>query len=130
MGYSSPLSFEIDPALVSVSFIPADGSEALKLLVKGEPEQVDEVRAKEILLAEDLEIRVELGMGEERATYWTCDLSREYIEINAGSSFLLFSCRPDTSQIIAHSEPLTMRLYHCSHKKHNHIVNPLTFARN
>jgi glutamate N-acetyltransferase / amino-acid N-acetyltransferase len=35
------------------------------LLVNGEPEIVDEVRAKEILSAEDLEIRVELGLGSE-----------------------------------------------------------------
>jgi glutamate N-acetyltransferase/amino-acid N-acetyltransferase len=57
----------------------------LKLLIGGEPEQVDEKRAKEILEMEDLEIRIELGLGDESATYWTCDLSHEYISINAGS---------------------------------------------
>jgi hypothetical protein len=62
-----------------------DGSAELKLLVNGEPEQVDEARASEILKDEDLEIKVELGLGEESATYWTCDLSHEYISINAGS---------------------------------------------
>jgi glutamate N-acetyltransferase/amino-acid N-acetyltransferase len=36
---------------------------------------VDEDRAKEILQKEDLEIRVELGMGNEEASYWTCDFS-------------------------------------------------------
>ena len=56
----------------------------IKLLVAGEPEQVDEVRASEILQSEDLEIRIDLGLGEESATYWTCDLSYEYISINAG----------------------------------------------
>lgn len=70
-----------------------DGSAELKLLVNGEPEQVDEVRASEILKDEDLEIKVELGLGEESATYWTCDLSHEYISINAGESCLL-SMRP------------------------------------
>lgn len=35
---------------------------------------------------EDLEIQVELGLGDESATYWTCDLSHEYIAINAGAS--------------------------------------------
>ncbi|GAA6036818.1 hypothetical protein JCM8097_003493 [Rhodosporidiobolus ruineniae] len=83
VGYSSPLSFSIDPSRVSVSFIPTDGSAELKLLVNGEPENVDEERAAQILREEDLEIRVELGMGEEKATYWTCDLSHEYISINA-----------------------------------------------
>ncbi|ORY69129.1 arginine biosynthesis protein ArgJ [Leucosporidium creatinivorum] len=85
VGYSQP-NFEIDPTKVSVSFVPVDGSAELKLLVNGEPEQVDEVRASEILKDEDLEIKVELGLGEESATYWTCDLSHEYISINAGES--------------------------------------------
>lgn len=67
-----------------MSFIPTDGSAELKLLVKGEPEVVDEERASEILKDEDLEIRIELGLGEQSATYWTCDLSHEYIAINAG----------------------------------------------
>ncbi|GAA5849364.1 hypothetical protein JCM8547_006526 [Rhodosporidiobolus lusitaniae] len=83
VGYTSPLSFTIDPTKVSVSFIPQDGSKELKLLVNGEPENVDEERAAEILKEEDLEIRIELGLGEEKATYWTCDLSHEYISINA-----------------------------------------------
>ena len=74
---------EIDPKKVSVSFIPMDGSAPLKLLHLGEPEQVDEVRASEILKMEDLEIRVELNLGKEATSYWTCDLSHEYISINA-----------------------------------------------
>ena len=72
---SVPLSAPLDPNRVSVSFIPTDGSPVLPLLVNGEPENVDEVRAKEILSAEDLEVRVELGLGSENAKYWTCDFS-------------------------------------------------------
>ncbi|GAA5832569.1 hypothetical protein JCM11251_001372 [Rhodosporidiobolus azoricus] len=83
VGYSSPLSFSIDPTKVSVSFVPQDGTNELKLLVGGEPENVDEERAAQILKEEELEVRIELGMGEEEATYWTCDLSHEYISINA-----------------------------------------------
>ncbi|KAF9438738.1 hypothetical protein BGZ76_005257 [Entomortierella beljakovae] len=81
VGYSGVA--EIDPKKVSVSFIPTDNSEPLKLLVNGEPEQVDEARASEILKMEDLEIRVELNLGSEKTAYWTCDLSHEYISINA-----------------------------------------------
>ncbi|KAI0255690.1 arginine biosynthesis ArgJ [Lactifluus subvellereus] len=79
---SVPLSAPLDPTRVSVSFIPTDGSPVLPLLVNGEPEDVDEVRAKEILSAEDLEVRVELGLGSESAKYWTCDFSYEYVRIN------------------------------------------------
>ncbi|KAI9882707.1 MAG: Pyridoxal 5'-phosphate synthase subunit snz1 [Watsoniomyces obsoletus] len=50
----------IIPEQTSVSFIPCDGSEELKLLVNGEPQKVDEERAKEILEQEDLEIKVRL----------------------------------------------------------------------
>ena len=72
---SVPLSAPLDPSRMSVSFVPTDGSPVLPLLVNGEPENVDEVRAKEILSAEDLEIRIELGLGSESAKYWTCDFS-------------------------------------------------------
>jgi glutamate N-acetyltransferase/amino-acid N-acetyltransferase len=64
---------DIVPEKTSVSFIPTDGSPELKLLVNGEPESVDEVRAAEILEHEDLEILVRLGGGTEEAVYWTCD---------------------------------------------------------
>ncbi|KAF9403987.1 hypothetical protein BGZ94_004429 [Podila epigama] len=81
VGYSGVQG--IDPKKVSVSFVPMDKSEPLKLLVNGEPEQVNEERASEILKMEDLEIRVELNVGQEATSYWTCDLSHEYISINA-----------------------------------------------
>jgi glutamate N-acetyltransferase/amino-acid N-acetyltransferase len=73
---------EIVPEKTSVSFVPVDGSEELKLLVDGEPEQVDEVRAAEILKSEDLRIVVRLGTGSESADFWTCDFSHEYVTIN------------------------------------------------
>ncbi|KAF2457052.1 arginine biosynthesis protein ArgJ [Lineolata rhizophorae] len=71
------------PDQTSVSFVPGDGSEELKLLVRGEPERVDEARAAEILKEEDLEILVRLSDKEgEEAVYWTCDFSHEYVTIN------------------------------------------------
>lgn len=70
-----PLSAPIDPTRVSVSFIPLDGSNPLKLLVNGEPQNMDEARAKTIISEEDIEILVEMGMGTEGAKYWTCDFS-------------------------------------------------------
>ncbi|CAP72851.1 uncharacterized protein PODANS_2_2830 [Podospora anserina S mat+] len=73
---------EIVPENTNVSFVPTDGTAELKLLVNGEPEQVDEARAAEILELEDLEILVRLGTGDKQATYWTCDYSHEYITIN------------------------------------------------
>lgn len=77
-----PLSAAIDPTRVSVSFLTSDGSEPLKLLVNGEPQNMDESRAKAIISKEDIEILVEMGMGSEGAKYWTCDFSHEYVTIN------------------------------------------------
>ncbi|KAK0220949.1 hypothetical protein EDD85DRAFT_268051 [Armillaria nabsnona] len=80
---SIPLTVPLDPQKVSVSFIPSDGTAALPVLVNGEPENVDEERASEILGLEDFELCVELGgLGTEEATYWTCDFSYEYVRIN------------------------------------------------
>jgi len=79
---SVALSTPLDPSLVSVSFVPSDGSRALPVLVNGEPENVDEERATEILQEEEFEVRVELGLGAESAKYWTCDFSYEYVRIN------------------------------------------------
>jgi len=66
---------EIDPSRVSVSFVPSDGSPPLRVLVNGEPETVDEDRAKEILGKEKFGVRVQMGLGNASATYWTCDFS-------------------------------------------------------
>lgn len=66
------------PEKTNVSFIPTDGSSELKLLVNGEPENVDEERASEILAMEDLEILVSLGTGKGgESAYYTCDFSHE-----------------------------------------------------
>ncbi|EJD07577.1 arginine biosynthesis protein ArgJ [Fomitiporia mediterranea MF3/22] len=81
----SSLTKPVNPSLVSVFLLPSplsSNSTPLRLLEKGEPVGVDEVRAKEILRNEDIEIRVELGLGGEKATYWTCDFSYEYVRIN------------------------------------------------
>ena len=66
----------IDPTKVHVTFLPSDGTAPLPVLVNGEPEKVDEARAKEILSLEDFEVLVDLGMsGDGEARYWTCDFS-------------------------------------------------------
>ncbi|KAG9123160.1 hypothetical protein FRC07_000160 [Ceratobasidium sp. 392] len=86
VGHTSlPSGTPIDPTKVSVSFVPDQGSPdqtPLALLTNGEPEPANEERASEILQREDLEIRVQLGVGEESAKYYTCDFSHEYVTIN------------------------------------------------
>lgn len=91
VGYTEGLSpGAVVPEKTSVSFVPRDGSEPLKLLVRGEPEAVDEKRAGKILEEEDLEILVDLGGGEsgggrEEANYWFCDFSHVSLRFDVPS---------------------------------------------
>lgn len=75
VGSIQGLSKPLEPTRVNVLFVPDDGSPALPVLVGGEPENVDEDRAKEILSEGKFEIKIQLGIGEESAKYWTCDFS-------------------------------------------------------
>ena len=43
-----------------------------------------EERATEHLLGDEIELRVDAGVGNGEATVWTCDLTHGYIDINAG----------------------------------------------
>jgi glutamate N-acetyltransferase/amino-acid N-acetyltransferase len=76
-------SADIDSSKTSVSLISKDGDDVLALLVNGEPQVVDEGRAVGILRNQDIEILIQLGTGKEEAKHWTCDLSHEFISINA-----------------------------------------------
>jgi glutamate N-acetyltransferase / amino-acid N-acetyltransferase len=88
IGYTQNLSAgAVIPEKTSVSFLPASSSKSkdegeLKLLVKGEPQSVDEERAARLLEDEDLEVVVDLGTGGDECIFWTCDLSHEYVTIN------------------------------------------------
>lgn len=88
IGYTQGVSADaVVPSNTNVSFVPAENSASkgegvLKLLVNGEPEQIDEERAARLLQDEDLNIEVDLGTGKEEATYWFCDFSHEYVTIN------------------------------------------------
>ena len=55
----------------------------LHLVHQGRPYDVNEERAAAILAEEDVSITVDLGMGQESVTVWTCDLSHDYVSINA-----------------------------------------------
>ena len=46
-------------------------------------EGYDEAPVAAHLRGSEIEIGVELGIGEGRATVWTCDLTHGYISINA-----------------------------------------------
>lgn len=84
IGYSDVSTADsILPEKTCVTFVPSDGTAPLKVLTDGEPEDVDEARAAEILSLEDINIEIDLGTGGgQTASFWTCDLSHEYVTIN------------------------------------------------
>ena len=76
-GYSGEA---VDPARVRLWFGDAD---AVQLLDHGLPAAFDRARASGLLREDPAVIHVDLGLGRESAIVWTCDLSAEYVRINA-----------------------------------------------
>lgn len=74
---------DINPKKVNLHFGLIDKSKSLHLFKNGEPHEINEEVAAEILEKEDLLIHVDLGMGNEELSMYTCDLSHDYISINA-----------------------------------------------
>jgi glutamate N-acetyltransferase/amino-acid N-acetyltransferase len=56
----------------------------IRVAVDGErdPAYVEE-KVAAVMREQDITIRVDIGLGEGRARVWTCDLTKEYIAINA-----------------------------------------------
>ena len=46
-------------------------------------ESYNEESAKIYMKNDDVQINIDLGMGNSSATFWTCDITREYVAINA-----------------------------------------------
>jgi glutamate N-acetyltransferase / amino-acid N-acetyltransferase len=74
VGYSG---IEFDPANVQLFF------NELPVLDRNYGIVMDEVKAKEAFSNENLTITIHLNQGSESACFWTCDLSKEYVHINA-----------------------------------------------
>ncbi len=65
---------------MSVKFVDPTGEKGeVTVLKDGNPVKVDEAVIGELLKEEDIKLVLDLNVGSEECTYWTCDLSREYI---------------------------------------------------
>jgi glutamate N-acetyltransferase / amino-acid N-acetyltransferase len=72
----SGVPFELSQAAVRIG--------GVVLFEKGQPYDSNAERAAAHLSGKDIEIEVDLGTGgTEQATIWTCDLSADYVRINA-----------------------------------------------
>ncbi len=74
VGYSG---IDFDPARVEIAF----GD--LPILRQNYCIDFSEEKAKEILGEKEITITVVLHQGTAEASFWTCDLSKEYVDINA-----------------------------------------------
>lgn len=73
-GYSGA---PVDPSRLGISI------GGISIVEKGEPVAVDQSRLVEALKQKEVTIGVELGQGEQRCRFWTCDFSYDYVRINA-----------------------------------------------
>jgi len=80
VGYSG---IDVDPARVALWLAAGEQGPAVQLVRDGSPCSVDEEQARSTLAGKEVFITVELGLGPGKATVYTCDLSHEYVTINA-----------------------------------------------
>lgn len=60
-----------------------DMSGSLQLVAKGMVQDYDEAEATAIISQPEVSILLDCGAGTGKSTVWTCDLSHEYVSINA-----------------------------------------------
>ncbi|KAI9223834.1 arginine biosynthesis protein ArgJ [Blastocladiella britannica] len=85
VGYTSlpaPDRAQLAPETVSLSMRSRGGE--IKLVERGVPRlPMDEALAARILAEDEIDVDVDMGNGDQAATYFTCDFSHEYVSINA-----------------------------------------------
>ncbi len=74
VGYSG---IDFDPAKVSIGF------NDLPVLKPNYEIVLDEEKAKAVLSQDNISVQINLNQGSAEARFWTCDLTKEYIHINA-----------------------------------------------
>ena len=78
LGYTG---IEFDLNKTSINFT-SDGKN-VNLMENGIPLEFSEEQAKDVLSAKEIEVNITIGEGKETATAWGCDLSYDYVKINA-----------------------------------------------
>lgn len=78
MGYSGA---EFDPSKVDISI--SNGKGTIELVENGKAAGFDEEKATDILSQDTVIATADIKSGESRATAWGCDLTYDYVKINA-----------------------------------------------
>lgn len=71
----------LDPTKIQISFISEKGE--ILTCKNGQGLVFDEDLAYEILSETDITIAIDLGIGKSQIAVWTCDMTEDYIKINA-----------------------------------------------
>lgn len=77
LGYAG---LDFDPTKIDVYFESKAGS--IIVCKNGASVPFDEDKAKEILLLDEITIKIEMNSGNTSVTAWGCDLTYEYVKIN------------------------------------------------
>lgn len=77
LGYAGA---DIDVTKIDVSFVSAKGE--IFVCKNGAGVEFSEEKAKEILLEDEITVKVNLNDGEAEATAYGCDLTYDYVKIN------------------------------------------------
>jgi glutamate N-acetyltransferase/amino-acid N-acetyltransferase len=72
-GYSGE---DVDPQRMSLWFGP------VLVFQSGVPTKYSEAEATLAIKPREVQVRLDLGLGDASATIWTCDLSHDYVTIN------------------------------------------------
>ncbi|MGN0402948.1 MAG: bifunctional glutamate N-acetyltransferase/amino-acid acetyltransferase ArgJ [Acetatifactor sp.] len=78
LGYSG---VQFDPDKVELFF--EGGGRKIQVYGNGAPCEYSEEEATQLLAAPEVTVYADMHMGEEEATAWGCDLSYDYVKINA-----------------------------------------------
>lgn len=78
LGYSNT---EMNPDIVDLDF--SSGKNKINILKKGKAIQYNADIAEVIMSHDEITIHVNLNLGQATATAWGCDLSLDYVKINA-----------------------------------------------
>ena len=82
LAASGRAGVDLDPDRLAL-WIGRGGGVELQLVQDGTPLAYSEARAIEVFTAPELTVKLDLGLGKATATVWTCDLTHDYVSINA-----------------------------------------------
>jgi len=78
IGYSGA---DVDVTRIDVDFVSSNGM--ISVCRNGSGIPFSEETAKEVLTADEVKVMIGLNSGEESAVAWGCDLTYDYVKINA-----------------------------------------------